>query len=348
MTYFCDSNKQAMVSEREQLASTLTPVAETIAQDVPSFEGFVLFQQDAYHPDSAGAIAQINAPQVDSSRLAFQNNHVANRRVDLEVSALGETFQNGRYELTESRMNPREHLVAGIHIPESLGHYAASVFQLAFTRDHGEPTSDQLETIHRYWKTVEPECLSHLEILHRHAELFPNRSVADALELDVPTTPNAFIVGWDTSDSRVQTRENYGKLRSDLTLRGQQFTDIVEEFGGNLMRPTGDGQVFELFIPSSEYDRLSDTSIRLFAIRALIPMVQKLREAATTDGRPPVRFTADLGRVEQTTFDHSSPTIFEMADVSDKQPHDHTTVAFGRRIIEALALTESQIDALNT
>lgn len=346
MNYFSESNVQIMVTARERLHTILKPAADSITKEIPSFEGFALFQQDTYHPDSAGAIAQFNAGNISTERLAFQNNHIVNRRVDLEVSTLGQTFQTGSYQLEESRMNPHEHLVAGIHIPESIGKRAASVFQLAFTRGDREPSSEQLKQILNYWKTLESGCLVQLEALHQQAELYPTRSVADALELDVPTTPNAFIIGWDTSGSRVQARDNYGKLRNDLTLRGQQFNDIVESYGGKLMRPTGDGQVFKLTIPSTEYNRLSDSSIGLFAYRTLIPMVRALRDTANSDGRPPVRFTVELGRVEKTTYDESSPTIFDMATISDEQPHDSTTASLGNRALNTLEVAGYAIDTL--
>lgn len=337
-----------MDTARDSLHRTLAPVADAVAEDVPSFEGFVLFQQDSYHPDSAGAIAQINARGVSRGRLVFQDTHILNRRVDLSVSALGEMFEHGDYRLEESRMNPEHHLVAGIHIPEAVGKRAASVFQLAFTREIGEPTADELAAIAQYWQSVEPDVLPQLETLHHLAEIFPNHSVSDALALDMPTTPNAFVVGWDASGSRTQAREQYGELRSDLTVRGHMFQDIVEAYGGRLMRPTGDGQMFALEIPSPAYDRLSDASIRSFAAHALIPMVRALRVAADFDDLPPIRITTDLGRIEHTTFDESSQSIFEMADVSDAQPHDRTTVAFGRRALDTLVLESDVIDALFT
>ncbi len=336
-----------MYAARENLQGILAPAAATIAAEVPSFEGFILAQQDVYHPDSAGALAQFNAPQVNKDRLAFQTANVTGRRIDLSVSALGQTFTDGKYQLEQSRMNPEQHLVAGIHVPEAVGKRAASVFQMAFTKELGAPTPEQLDHIYQYWKALEPDCLPQLETLHQEAESYPNRSVADALLLDVPTTPNAFLIGWDTSGSRTQAAENYPELRDDLTLRGQRMADIMHDHNGIVLRPTGDGQMMALEIPSPEYDRLSDVSIAQFATKALIPLVRDILADFKADGRPPVRVTVDLGRIEPTTFDKSSPTIFEMADASDKQPHDYTTVAFGRRAIEVLALTESQIDTLN-
>lgn len=334
-----------MDTARNSLHETLAPVANAIADAIPSFEGFVLFQQDSYHPDSAGAIAQVNARSVSRGRLAFQDTNIYNRRVDLSVSTLGEVFEHGQYWLEESHMNPEHHLVAGIHIPEAVGKRATSVFQLAFTREIGEPSEDELDAIADYWQRVEPNILPRLEQLHHLANVFPNQSVSDALALDMPTTPNAFIVGWDTSDSRRQAREHYGELRSDLTVRGQLFQDIVEDYGGRLMRPTGDGQVFALEIKEG-YNRLSDVSIRAFAAHSLVPMVRTLRHAADFDDLPPVRITADLGRVEHTTFDESSERIFAMADTSDAQPRDRTTVAFGERALHTLALEADEVDSL--
>lgn len=106
MTYFSNQHRQQMIATREALHSRLAPVADAISQEVSSFDGFVLFQQDEYHPDSAGSIAQINAHDISLGRLAFQDAHVVNRRVDLDVSTLGQTFRSGRYAL-EKPHEPR-------------------------------------------------------------------------------------------------------------------------------------------------------------------------------------------------------------------------------------------------
>lgn len=344
--HFTPNDYERMVEARGQIHAILEPVANTIEAAVPSFEGFALFQQDTYHPDSAGAIVQINAAQTDERRLSFQEAHVANRRVDLSVSTLGQVFNHGNYTLEESRMNPEQHLVAGLHLPEKIGKRAASVFQLAFTKQIGSPSAEELARIRELWLAVAPECEAPLQALHTHAALFPNHSVSDALRLDVPTTPNAFVINWDTSHSREQAVADYGKLRYDLTLRGAKFLDIVERHSGKLMRPTGDGQSFALEIPAEQYNRLSDSSIAQFADEALLPMVKELAEEAKSDGAAPVRFAVDLGRIEHTTFDLSSPALFALAETSDRQPHDKVSVGFGERAMQALQLTPADIDAL--
>lgn len=344
--YFTNVDYQKMLEARQSIHDIILPIANTIESSIPSFDGFALFQQDYYHPDSAGAVVQVNATKTPPENLAFQRTHITNHRVDLNVSTLGNTFQDYKYKLAESRMNPEQHLVAGLYLPEEVGKRAAAVLQLAFTKQLGAPSADELQEIKNYWELVVDDVTPQLDSLHSHAQRFPNRSVADALQLDVPTTPNAFVINWDTSHSREQAVDNYGKLRYDLTRRGQAFLDIAERYSGTLMRPTGDGQSFALEIPADQYDRLSDDSIARFAAKSLLPLVRELAKEASSDGAAPVRIAVDLGRIEHTTFDMSSPALFTLADVSDMQPHTRVSVGFGQRAIEALQLTNEDIKAL--
>lgn len=345
--YFTYHDYQAMAQERQAIHDIILPIADSIEANIPSFEGFALFQQDDYHPDSAGAIVQINATKTPAENLAFQQAHISNHRVDLTVSTLGQTFQDHKYQLAESRMNPEQHLVAGLYLPAEIGKRAAGVVQLAFTRQLGEPSAEDLQQIKTQWELIADDVTPRLNALYAYAQRYPNKSVADALQLNVPTTPNAFVINWDTSHSRQQAEADYPKLRSDLTLRGQQFLDIVSDHGGRYMRPTGDGQSFALEIPAPPYNRLSSASIRAFAHTALYPLLTDLVAASKSDGHPPLRFAVELGRVELTTFDLSSPALFTLAAVSDQQPRDRIALGFGERAVQTLQLSTEDITALN-
>lgn len=344
---FDTENQNRMIVVRQQIDDTLRPFAGVIERRIPSFEGVALFYQDTYHPETAGTVAQINASTATDERLKFQNAHITNRRVDLGVSTLGQTFQYGDYQLAESAMNPEQHLVAGLHITEQTGKRAASVLQLAFAKEVGTPSSDELEMIHRYWEQFRPQYTPLLEALYAQSQTFPNKSVADALQLDTPTTPNAFAINWDTSGSREQAVGNYGNLRYELTLRGQRFLAIAEKHGAIYIQPTGDGQSFSLGIPPDQYDLLSDDSITLFAQETLYPLISELTTTAKQDNLDaPVRFAVELGCIEPTTLGASSPALFELADVSARLSHDRTALGFGRRAMHTLRLTDADIARL--
>lgn len=345
MHHFDAHDRATMVAARSQIRDTMKPVAADIAHGVPSFEGFVLFQQDVYHTDSAGALTQVNNPYIPAERLKFQQEHIANRRVDLQVSTLGQTFTNGAYRLEESAMNPN-HLVAGIHIPEQIGSRAASVFQLAFTKSLGSPAPDQLAAIEQYWRHIEPQILPYLTKLHHYASRYPNCSVSDALLLDTPTTPNAFVVAWDTSGSRQIAHTRYPQLRDHLTRSGAIYHQFVKDYGGRLLRPTGDGQAFAFEIPSPQYDRLSDASIAKFAYRTVVPAIKHILSA--TNSSPAVRFAIGLGRIEHTTFDTSSPVLWELADTLDSLPRNELVVGFTPRVLQCLGVTTQELDRLTS
>jgi hypothetical protein len=345
MHHFDAHDRATMVAVRSQIREAIQPLAAEIAHDIPSFEGFALFQQDLYHPDSAGTILQANAPAASSTRLQFQHDHIAGRRVDLDVSTLGSTFTTGRYELADSAMNT-EHAVAGIHIPEQLGVRAASVFQLAFTKGLGLPTTEQLATIKQQWARVEPACLPHLATLRHYASRYPNQSVSDALLLDVPTTPNAFVVAWDMSGSRQAARTQYPRLRDHLTVYGELYHQFVAAHGGQLLGSTGDGQAFAFEIPSPQYDRLSGPSVARFARNSVVPALKQVLSAAPSS--PAVRFAVGLGRIEHTTFDMSSPVLWELADVLDQLPRSELAVGYTPRVLQCLGLTATELDQLTT
>lgn len=326
MASFSEKNRAAMQCAVEDISKILKPSAITIGREMPAFEGFALFVQDPYHEDSAGAITQVNAPQVDYGHFSFQEYAITGRRVDLSVSTLGETFASGIYELAESRMNPEQHLVAGIHVPEAAGKRAAAVFQMAFTRGKDEASID-LSYIREYWATIEPRCLPLLETISREARNYPTGSIADPLRLHVPITPNAFVINWDVSESTKHAITYYPELRDELTLLADDYAKILADptYRTSLINGQGDGQRLLLDIPPET--RLSPDKIRELAKTSLYPLVEKLEAKAAENGLP-VRIAIGIGRAEKTNLGPSGLVFFEVSDTSKQLPHSGVATGY--------------------
>lgn len=341
MQYFTEQCRNQLLSTRDELEKRLQSVSDTLSDEMIAFDGLALFYQDINNPQRAGVIA--NAPNQGHDRqLEYP---IDNRYVDLSISTVGKTFDDGIYQLEPSQLNPSQHNVAGYYLAEE-EHHGASVLQAAFITDKDvQPTPSELSIVHSRLKAVAPHCKDLLSDLQQQARVFPAESLLDALELDIPSTPNAFSLVWDTSHSRAQALENYGKLRADLTVRGHIFQDIITQHGGRLLGFTGDGQVYSLEIPP-EY-RLSKDSIQQYAGEMLVPAITELLDIARHDHKPPIRLTVDIGYIEDTHLGKNSPILFDSATTSDKQPHDRTTVAFGSAALATLQLDKEVFERLN-
>jgi len=314
---------------QQTMQDTLQEVVGEVSPHCPSLEGAVLFAQDTFHEDEAGAVAIANVPSIDQERITFQRDNILGRRVDLSASALGYTFESGSYKLEQSKMNPENHLVAGLLLPAQLGSRANAVVQFAFTKESGYPAGVQLEVLRDYWSGVKDAFTYRLHELHTYSENFPNGSMTDALDLDVPTVPNAFAISWDTTNSRETADNDYPKLRRALALRGRQFLDIIERGGGRLLQGTGDGQSFALDLPVGLI-RLSREEIAVFASDKLAPLLDELAHAARQEDLiPDIRFAVDLGRIEETTLGPNGPVLFSNANVSQEK---ETLIAFGKNM----------------
>lgn len=328
MTSSFERTYQEMLLVQQTMQDTLQGVVSEVSPYCPSLEGAVLFAQDTFHEDDAGAIAIANRPGISGEDVDFQRKNILGRRVDLSASTLGSTFETGLYKIDQSMMNPEQQLVAGLLLPSQIGARANAVVQFAFTKESDSPAGIQLEVLREYWSRVEDAFTQRLHGLAIDSMDFPNGSMTDALNLDLPTVPNAFALSWDTTKSRQVAQENYPTLRRELALRGRRFLDIVEHCGGRLLQSTGDGQSFALDLPSGP-TRLSRKDIGAFAANRLAPLLGELSIAAQEEGTIPVRFTVGLGRIEDTTLGPNGPILFSNATVSKEQ---ESLIAFGENM----------------
>ncbi|MGB4957785.1 MAG: hypothetical protein WBO49_05015 [Candidatus Saccharimonas sp.] len=335
-------HRARMNAAQYSMRETLAAFTAQLATSIPSYEGVIAAVEDAYHDeDSLPVIAVANATSTrGATHFTFQKSNVAKHRVDREVSRLGDSFtaEGREFSLAESYMNPAEQLVAGIYMPGKANLYDASVYQLAFTKAKEEPTREQLSAILEGWQQYEERLKPDLATLYRESATYPNGSIGDALFIKAPVTPNAFIANWDLSGSSERAMSDYPLLRDTLTLLHAQFTDIIESRGGKNVFPTGDGATFTLEIPPAS--RLSRDATRAIALTAFLPMLGEMAAVARY-AEVPVRFAAEVGRLEQTTLNKSGRVFFDVSEMSKETSRAQTAIALGSKLNTLLGLNET-------
>lgn len=322
--------------------TAVDPVVRSLGQ-CAAFDGVVLFMRDRWYQDSAATITAINAPAIDDARLEFQRANINGRRVDLVASQVGETFRTGRSEFAPSLMNPEQHIVFGM--PLALERDGEAVFQFAFSPEHGRlPSELQLRQLWEQYRTAIEAPTAHLDALgQRHY------SLADKLLLDVPTTPNAYILMWDMSHSTEAVAKDYPLLRDFLDQISTIFNQEVAAIGGQSMElGSGDGQKFRIELPYPNIDRNNLSEVGHYGDTVVVPLLRRLiahydQLAAKTHGiAGPVRIAAELGCFENTTLGQSSPSFWPMNKALEALPRDRSCLVLGQTAEEAIAQSRLQ------
>ncbi|MBP7760516.1 hypothetical protein KA093_01835 [Candidatus Saccharibacteria bacterium] len=286
---------------------SLRPLAEALGH-IKSYNGPVVFVRDRHYTDRAAVIASYPA-RVASKRLQFVRSTIEGRSVDLTASALGETFTTKQPSLQQSRMN-RQHIVWGAYLPLPNNHEA--VIQLAFDKTIGAAPS--LATIVKAWDDCRPEIVEALQAL----ATLSVPSLIDACRLNVPVTPNAFVLKWDIMDSSHVARTNYGELRHFITTFESTIRPLVEFHGGHITSYRGDAQNIILSLPTG-LNRSSPRELTTFARRHVTPLIDKIRIAHETiaQGYNPVirlRLGVGLGAIETSQLgEETGPILWDIA-----------------------------------
>ncbi|MFZ1802230.1 MAG: hypothetical protein WAW62_00920 [Candidatus Saccharimonas aalborgensis] len=342
-------HEQYLRAERPDLVQAIgdiytavDPVVRSLGQ-CAAFDGVVLFMRDRWYSDSAAAITAINAPAIDDARLDFQRTNINGRRVDLVASRVGETFRTGRSEFAPSLMNPEQHIVFGM--PLALEREGEAVFQFAFSPEHGKlPSELQLRQLWQQYHQAIQASTAQLDTLGQGYY-----SLADKLLLDVPTTPNAYILMWDMSHSTEAAAKDYPLLRDFLDQIRAVFDEEVARVGGQSMElGNGDGQKFRIELPYPEIDRNDLSAVGHYGGSIVVPLLQRLiarydQLAAKTHGiAGPVRIAAELGCFENTTLGQSSPSFWPMDKALEALPRDRSCLVLGQTAERAISQSRLQ------
>ncbi len=332
-----EDTRRQMHNEQAAATQALGSFADIMAGDYPSFEGVVCYTQDTYHPDAA-VIAYANRQSLPSKLGKFQQEHIAGRRVDLATTTVGMTFADKQTDdgLSPSRMNPDQHSVLGIYLPES-----KSVAQLAFTneliaRRHIPNMDTILDEFNRFQEPLEAS-LGHIGVISQD---YITQSVSDTLKLKMPTTPDTALVGWDISGSSELSAADYPELRAYLHEQGSFVRNIVEAHPTGRFLSETDGQLYRIDIPPS-YNPNIKRELGQFVVDILEPILEetagylrgadRLRERSG-DVRYSVRIAAEVGRIEKMPSGYNGPVFWELQKLSKNLPRDErVALALGPR-----------------
>lgn len=240
---------ESLRTAREDVARSIVPAVDALAP-YPSFISAVVFVADNFHTDSAGAYAHVPAPRRSPEQTAYTTSAIEGHRIAFNASRLGRLMTAGEGEgaLLPSQMNPREHQVFGIREWTHFGAKQAPVaVQFAFSaKEGGHPTdATVLEAYHAAREDVLP-AVSALA-----ARVDQGESLADRSLLLPPVTPNAIAMMWDTTSSTAHAEKHFTATQLFIDDTAAIIKEIVTEHGGEIIKPTGDGQRGVFWLPDT-------------------------------------------------------------------------------------------------
>lgn len=332
-----EDTRRQVRSEQAVVEQTLGSFAGIMADDYPSFEGVVCYTRDTYYPD-ADVIARANRQGLTKKLGKFQQENIAGRRVDLATTTVGMTFADKQTDdgLSPSRMNPNQHSVFGLYLPQS-----QSVAQLAFTNDmltrrHTPNIDTIMRGFARFQEPLEAS-LGHISLISQD---YLTGSAADLLKHGMPITSDTALVGWDISGSTEFSAADYPELRAYLHEQGSDIRNIVEAHPTGHFLSETDGQLYRIDIPPA-YNPNIKRELGQFVVDILEPIleeiagylrgVDRLRELSG-DVRYPVRIAAEVGRIEKMPSGYNGPVFWELQKLSKDLPReDRVALALGPR-----------------
>ena len=331
---FLGRHRPDLLAAREAIREATEPVVQALGAHA-SLDGAVFFARDNYYGDTASTVESINRSIHDDARYSFQREKISGRRVDLYSSAVGETFGSGVQQYAQSRMNPDQHTVYGVPLGDNS---VDGVLQFAFSKEYGELPD-------------EADIVSVIDMHRKNLGIAANKyfaagshydSMADALLLDTPTTPNAYMVEWDLDGSTRSRQTSYPMLRDYLNHAAQAYRDIFTAVGGERMKANGDGETYRIELPYPGIDRNNLQQIGVFGQAVVKSVIADLLTthnaiAKNYDGAiGPMRVITELGHFEQTKMGESSPSMWDLSEVAKQAARGQDTIAFGRQARAAL------------
>jgi hypothetical protein len=314
---------------RQELESAIKPLVEDLSS-IPSLNSAVLFALDPWHLRSAGAVAQVYAPDRPDETQDFTKKNIQGHRVDTNPSTttVGKTFESHQSQFNPSLMNPDEHVVWGAYTAPA-GDNQAAVLQLAFDKLKALPSE---KTLAEVWKQYEKSISEATESLIRAN--IDRMSLSNDLLLDTPVTPNAFIIKWDVTKSTEMAHRQYPLFRQYLDELEQYINFLVEAFEGRIVSYNGDGQNIVVDLPTS-INRNNPVEIGVFGQSTAAPLVNAIVKANAKIShsyaalKPHIRVGLGLGHVELSEKGENTGLVFwETAEAIESLPRDYTSIRF--------------------
>jgi hypothetical protein len=308
----------------EMTDSAIQPIVDRLSQVSP-FISAGLFIEDNYYKGEAGTASIVNTPVVSPEFIDLTENSIRGRRVDLQSTVLGKVFASHESQFEISKLDPAHHLTWGVYTELRPGQGA--VLQLVFDRQraHLVDESTVLQCTNPYLKSI--WAASKLLVDEtRHT------SLADELLLNLPATPNAYIIKWDVLGSTQHIRTNYPSFRHYLLRFELAIERLATRYGGRVTEYEGDGQNIIITLPKT-INRSDLTSVGLFGRNVAHTFAKHITSLHDNLAphypqlSPQIRIALGLGRVEQlATGEVTGPIFWELAVLLRNGGHEELII----------------------
>lgn len=292
--------------------NAMGPLVKGVSK-IPSFISAALFVKDQLYQHEASTVSVVSAPNIHKDDVEFMDRSLKKRRIDLSSTAAGHTFLTHQSELAASRMNPAHHITWGVYAEPTPGH--AAVLQLAFDRKKADLLNEEIIAA-----TVHP----HLSRIWAIAglltdEAIKKESLADELMMNIPATPNAYVVKWDSIHSTEMVTSHYAPYRHYLKQFMRATIRLTEAYSGEVTSHQGDSQDIVIPLPAT-IDKANLQQVGIFGRDAILPFVRDVTTTHNTIAArypglaPKIRIGIGLGYVEQLhAMQTTGPVFWELA-----------------------------------
>lgn len=316
------------------LDNSLQPLVDKLSKTTP-FISAGLFVKDKFYKNEANTASIVNTPVVPFEFIEFTESSVRGRRVDLTSTALGKTFTTHQSQLEISKLDPKHHITWGVYTQPAPGHEA--VLQLIFDRQQSQLINESLlpelvyPTLAPIWRST--------ALLVKEGEHKQDIPLADELLLNVPATPNAYIIKWDVLKSTRHIAHNYPLLRHYLLQFELTLERFLNQYGGRITEYEGDSQNIVIDLPGS-MDRSNLVDVGTFGRMTALPFVQHLITFHDSlalhypELAPKIRICLGLGYVEQVaTGEVTGPIFWELAGLLRNESREQLTINQAAQIV---------------
>jgi hypothetical protein len=297
----------------EMINSSIQPIVDRLSHTSP-FISAGLFIEDNHYKGEAGTASIVNTPVVKPEFIDFTENSVRGRRIDLSSTILGKTFATRESKFEISKLDPTHHLTWGIY--SELRPNRGAVLQLVFDRARMH-LIDQ-ETVVRCTAPFLNSIWASSKLLINEAT---QTSLADELLLNVPATPNAYILKWDVLKSTSLVRTNYPLFRHYLSRFELAAEQLAAHYGAEITEYEGDSQNIVIALPPT-LDKSNIVDIGNFGCNVALVFAQHLLNlhdsiaAHYPQLSPRLRACLGLGYAERVvTGEITGPVFWELAAI---------------------------------
>lgn len=322
----------------EMINSSIQPIVDRLSRASP-FVSAGLFIEDNHYKGEAGTASIVNTPVVEPEFIDFTESSVRGRRIDLTSTILGKTFSTRESMFEVSKLDPAHHLTWGIY--SELRPSRGAVLQLVFDRSRAHLIDEQ--TIMQHTSPFLNGIWAASKLLVDEAT---QTSLADELLLNVPATPNAYVIKWDVLNSTSHVTANYPLFRHYLSRFELAVERLAAEYGAKITEYEGDSQNIVIFLPHT-LDKSNLASIGEFGRNVALPFTQHLITlhntiAARYPQQPPrMRACLGLGYAERaTTGEVTGPVFWELAALLRNGSHENLAMNQAAQLVMKWAAQE--------